>query len=355
MHDPQIKEIIIKIKQDFPNDAADISDALEILSLALDGLRDNANRRMKAHADEKDYEKSTDFLQLSKAVSSLQETLLEYTSILVDEKETDEVFEPDISQEQREIPNYAAYTVDSTVPHTLYDSFTHKKATAFSINGIRYEAKDWKDVLLQTCDILSEIDAEKFYNFIDDPSMRGRKITYFGLQHFDRKNAKIKNIDVYVWTNLSANDIRNLIRKILKKYDIKIADYLIYLRADYTPLHSEDTASSVSQHDEFPPEKIGKCVRATMRQFSKRRRIFTKTALNQMQSKQWSKATLDINYPLLRPFVDGLPLSEQIKEGEYGRYWKEIFEFDGKKFLVTSQWYEHSRDLFSAWIKPYLL
>jgi hypothetical protein len=108
---------------------------------------------------------------------------------------------------------------------------------AFSFNNNRYPAKDWKDALLQTCDLLADIDATKFSEFINDPVMKGRKISYFSKKHLDRKNAKMKNIEVYVWTNLSANSIRKLIRKLLKKFNIKLTDYYVYLRADYTPLH----------------------------------------------------------------------------------------------------------------------
>ena len=38
-------------------------------------------------------------------------------------------------------------------------------------------------------------------------------------------------------TNMSANQIRNVIEKILRKYNVKVNDYKIYLKADYTSLH----------------------------------------------------------------------------------------------------------------------
>ena len=49
-----------------------------------------------------------------------------------------------------------------TVPHTLYENFTHMKPCAFSLNGKKYEASDWKDTLLNTCNSLSQINADKF-------------------------------------------------------------------------------------------------------------------------------------------------------------------------------------------------
>ncbi|HHU18230.1 MAG TPA: hypothetical protein GXZ70_08515 [Clostridiales bacterium] len=159
----------------------------------------------------------------------------------MDSESDEEEFEEELDEieEQKTIPNYSDYEVDSSIPHTLYESFTHKKVAAFSFNNTRYPARNWKDVLLQTCDLLAEIDANKFEELIDDPAMKGRKISYFSRNKADGRSSKIKNIDIYVWTNLSANSIRNLIRKLLKKFNMRIADYYVYLRADYTPLHEK--------------------------------------------------------------------------------------------------------------------
>jgi hypothetical protein len=38
-------------------------------------------------------------------------------------------------------------------------------------------------------------------------------------------------------TNMNANQIRNVIERMLRRYDIKINDFKIYLRADYTIRH----------------------------------------------------------------------------------------------------------------------
>ena len=69
-----------------------------------------------------------------------------------------------------------------------------------------------------------------------------------------------------------------------------------------------------------------------------------------MQSKQWSKEVLGIDYPLLKKYKDNEDISTQIRDGIYGRCWKEIFEFNGMKFLATSQWYERHREPFARWI-----
>lgn len=41
-------------------------------------------------------------------------------------------------------------------------------------------------MLLQTCDLLAQIDAAKFNELIDDPVMKGRKVSYFSRNFVDR-------------------------------------------------------------------------------------------------------------------------------------------------------------------------
>ena len=52
-----------------------------------------------------------------------------------------------------------------------------------------------------------------------------------------RSPRKIGETGIYVMTNMSANQIRNVIEKMLRKYGIKTVEYKIYLKADYTARH----------------------------------------------------------------------------------------------------------------------
>lgn len=355
--------LIDVIKLYFPNDAIEISDALELLNLALDGLLGSTNMQIAELHKNKEYDKGVELWKLSKSVSKIQEKINECSASLnikaeIEEEENGEEFGR--AEEQKTIPNYAEYVVDSSIPHTLYEDFTHKKAAAFSMNNKRYEATDWKDVLLQTCDLLADIDASEFLGFVDDPVMKGRTISYFGKKHIDRKNLKMKNLDIYVWTNLSANSIRNLIRKLLKKFNMKITDYYIYLRADYTPLHMDYKDEYKSEYyDGIAPnipigvdeKRVGKHVRQVLRELSNSEHRFSNKELSYMLTKKWSKEAFNIDYPFLKEYRDGVDISIQIKDGDYGRYWKEVFVFNGKKYLVTSQWYERNREPFDKWIE----
>jgi len=143
------------------------------------------------------------------------------------------------SSKEKQIPNYTQYLTDSNIQHTLYEDLTHKRHSAFKLKGEKYDAKDWKEMLLETCDILGEIDKEIIINFPKDPVMNGKKITYFAFkeEEIERAPKKLKNLELYISTNHSANSIRNIVINILRAYKIPVAEYKVYFRADYSELH----------------------------------------------------------------------------------------------------------------------
>ena len=51
------------------------------------------------------------------------------------------------------------------------------------------------------------------------------------------KAEKLSYIEGYVETNLSADSIKNLIKRLLKEFDIPVVKYWVYLRADYTNMN----------------------------------------------------------------------------------------------------------------------
>lgn len=67
--------------------------------------------------------------------------------------------------------------------------------------------------------------------------MNGKKRNYFSLTGNNiRVPKKLQSVDIYVETNLSANSIKQIIIKMLKKYQVKLTEFIVYYRADYTEL-----------------------------------------------------------------------------------------------------------------------
>ena len=93
-------------------------------------------------------------------------------------------------------------------------------------------------MFVKICEILAEKDPMTFKTFVNDKSMQGRKVSYFCKDQKDIRSPKhVKGTDIYIMTNMSANQIRNVIERMLRRYDIKINDFKIYLKADYTVMH----------------------------------------------------------------------------------------------------------------------
>ena len=77
-----------------------------------------------------------------------------------------------------------------------------------------------------------------FELFLNDKSMNGKKLKYFSKDENElRSPRRIGNTDIFVMTNMSANQIRTLISSMLRKYKINLSECKIYLRADYSSLH----------------------------------------------------------------------------------------------------------------------
>lgn len=96
--------------------------------------------------------------------------------------------------------------------------------------------------------------------------------------------------------------------------------------------------------------KIGKLVRDTMNELSSIGFSFSDEEYALFFSKDWSKSTLGIYYPFFRPFQQGIPIEDQIKDHlGNGRYYKQVFVFGDRQVLLTSEWYKESKPSFINW------
>ena len=92
-------------------------------------------------------------------------------------------------------------------------------------------------MLVKTCEILLALDEKKFLNFENVSEMNGKKNMYFTTNPSNMMKPKNVSGKIYIETNQSSNAIRNLLVKLLKKYQFKISEYKVYFRADYTNLN----------------------------------------------------------------------------------------------------------------------
>lgn len=230
-----MKKLLEFFKSEFPNDVIDICDGINLLCQCLDSAAQNIQDKAGKAFTNRDSERISIMMDCVKRIDEMQVKLESYSALL----DLDDSVEMDITETyERKLPSYADYAVDSTVPYSLMEDFTHKRPAAFSLRGTRVEVTDWKYVFVQTCEVLISIDKEIFKRFVSDKTMQGRKVAYFSKDPTGMRKAElVQGTDIYVTTNLSANHILNMIQRMLGKYSIPLIEYKIYLKADYTGLH----------------------------------------------------------------------------------------------------------------------
>lgn len=235
-----MKKTLDFFKAEFPNDVTNIRDSIDFLDQCLDNVCQSIQEKAAMAVVNRESERVSIMMDCLQRIDELKNKLGGYSSLL----DLDDSFSIEFTgkkngkAELTKIPNYDEFLVDSTVSHTLTEDYTHKRPAAFSLKGKNAEATEWKHIFVKTCQELVDIDREVFENFIFDKTIQGKKVSYFSKNSSSvRKAESVQGTDIYVTTNLSANQIRNIIQKMLLKYRIPQSDYKIYLRADYTPLH----------------------------------------------------------------------------------------------------------------------
>lgn len=235
------KELIESICKSYPKKAKDIGESIGYLNLIIDELLSDINEDVSKALGDRNHKRATNCIDIhSKICEIYDENINLIESLETDEKEADVIEQTD-EEEKRVIPDYNKYVVDHSIPHTLYENFEFKRPIGFKLKDSEIPAATWIDVFLSTCEILCKIDLQVFKSFIADKNMNGRKMNYFSCSKDNmRKPRKLECADVYIESNLSANSIKQIIIKMLRKYNIKITEFIVYFRADYTELNKNN-------------------------------------------------------------------------------------------------------------------
>lgn len=225
-----------------PGSVGDIREALDLLATSIDSAIEQVGEKVTKSFANKDFKKAAELSLNSEELDSISKKIQEVIGDLdtiIDNRNIEEDYKKIDEIDDKSIPNYGDYLVDMEIEHNLYEDLTHKRPCAFKIEGTRIEIKDWKGALVQTINYLAKKDPSIVRSFVDDSKMNGKKVIYFSRVKLPTMRAarEIKSANIYVETNLSANGIRNLLIKMLNKYNIKLSDYKIYLKADYSELH----------------------------------------------------------------------------------------------------------------------
>ncbi|MCX5716785.1 MAG: restriction endonuclease subunit R [Nitrospirae bacterium] len=88
---------------------------------------------------------------------------------------------------------------------TATGNYTGKSIASFYFRSSKYDVRSWKDLLIKLCEIISAAHRNEFEKTLN---IVGRKRPYFTLSANElRAPQKINNTNIYIETNLSANNI----------------------------------------------------------------------------------------------------------------------------------------------------
>lgn len=138
-------------------------------------------------------------------------------------------------------PDYELFSVDNTVEYDLDTQLTFKRPYAFSFKGKKYRTDTWSEMLRRICELLYEQDKTLFESMCKEPLRTGEQKAKFSKNINDlRRPTQISDSKVYVEMNLSAENIKNLIMRLLDKYHISRSEIKLFILRDYTNLHMNE-------------------------------------------------------------------------------------------------------------------
>jgi hypothetical protein len=236
----EYNEIVKMLKEVAPSHLQDLLAAIGLVADEIEYSKAAVDKNLQNAINRNEYGSVHKLLELSEALHNNKQTL---ESFLEEHSaEEMEVGEDDLisDNEHAERVDYDSYRVDESVEYDLFSLVTFKRPAAFSFKGKEYNVSTWSRMLISLCELLYEEDNAVFKGFVEDRSMQGKRKPRFTTQKETlRKPVQIKNSNVYIETNLSANDIRKTALAMLDKYGISSDAVKIYLCKDLTTLHEE--------------------------------------------------------------------------------------------------------------------
>lgn len=191
--------------------------------------------------NERDFTKGNQMMKLAEDATTYQKEVKDIIEFL--DIEGNELTFKDRGTKQDELivkekPDYEAHKVNSKIEYSLYENFTHIRPFGFKISVEEIiEVKTWKEMLVRVCEILIDIDENKFISFEDNPNMNGRKRKHFSTTKEGMTEPQSILGKSFVETNLSSNGVRNAIVKMLKEFKINPKKFKIYFLYDYNELN----------------------------------------------------------------------------------------------------------------------
>jgi hypothetical protein len=167
--------------------------------------------------------------EFTASTNALSELIQNYTNTPLYTPEKPQVDRLEDSDRERVIKE-----LNKKSPHNLNEEFKYKRPYGFVIQGVPYENKlTWSELYLQVCAYLLTLDKNQFISLDNNPNhISKRNNKYFSSNQEDLRSPQKCGNTIFVEMNLSANQIRDSMKRLLRTYHIFHDDFTIYLRED---------------------------------------------------------------------------------------------------------------------------
>ena len=159
-----------------------------------------------------------------------------------------------------------------------------------------------------------------------------------------KKPQKVKGTEIFVETNLSANNIRNIIINMLERYNIPKSQYQIYLSKDLSALHKDDNfterksenAENIDKDYHIQEDKENNVVKIeNKKNVEAKNNVYQNNPMDFRFSKEVSGLQVMPQYNNLNQRMGTASHIEYLKmpDGDKRRHKRRCIEYDKKKEL----------------------
>lgn len=169
-------------------------------------------------------EKMTEFDRLADDLSVL---IQQYTQVSLEATE-------ETGQEDRERNERIIRELNRDEPHSLDEDFTYKRPHGFILAGQATSGiTTWQRLYELVCRQLHQRDLDRFGSLVDNPEFVSNR-GHHSVTHDPGPLRKALQVDdtLFVECNLSANGIRDMIRRLLVAFDLVPGELQLFLRQD---------------------------------------------------------------------------------------------------------------------------
>lgn len=125
--------------------------------------------------------------------------------------------------------------------------------------------------------------------------------------------------------------------------------------AGVKPMESAMRRKEIALAPSFTNRKIAEIVRGELKNILVRNQVPMEKIVV-MQTLKYSKQQFNLNFPLLKEVDESKDLyMQRLDHKERSRYYKDPLTIHGKRYFLTSQWYEYNRKFLLNWLEKYSL